>query len=272
MSSGGGASSNQKTFFGTRGYDPILKRQSSAIVAASNRSGGGGGSTDLTQVYQDITDLSNNLYDLSGNVSTLSNTVYDLSGNVRTLSNTVYDLSGNVRTLSNTVYDLSNNVFSNNISLLGVKTFNGNVVLNGNTFSNSLFDLSKVSEKISVASPGVNGNIALSYTTANAIIYATLPVTATANFSMSVSNLPVPSDVANTYCSYSLTLLLNVTNAKKIANVAVINGSSYTPISSGGTLSSYTVDAGASLVLQQFNIMYLGSSTPRVVTNILSLY
>jgi hypothetical protein len=51
----------------------------------------------------------------------------------------------------------------------------------------------------------------------------------------------------------------------------VINSTTITPISSGG-FSSISINSSATYTLQQFNILYIGSATPIVVTNLVSLY
>jgi hypothetical protein len=104
----------------------------------------------------------------------------------------------------------------------------------------------------------------------------------TGNMIFSISNIPyggtgttVPSHV-----SYSFTLILrgNPTVFCNMVNIRTldpqggsVSTNSITPISSGG-LTNVTIASGATTTVQQFNVIFLGSSTPVVFTNLLSMF
>ncbi len=60
-------------------------------------------------------------------------------------------------------------------------------------------------------------------------------------------------------------------DAKFYANTITVNGTGYT-MKAGGGLSNISVDPNATHVMQQVNVMFLNSTTPIVLTNVMSLF
>jgi len=121
-------------------------------------------------------------------------------------------------------------------------------------------DVKKVSEQVDSTKAIISDILSLDYLTCTGINY----ISALTNFELVVTNVPTTS----TNKVYNITLMIN---GSTYANTCSINGTSVSMIADGG-LSNITIDAGTSYVLQQFNIMFLNSSVPVVVTNVVSLY
>jgi len=131
-------------------------------------------------------------------------------------------------------------------TITGTKTFNNYQVVE------------RMAEQVYNAGSGTS--LSLSYTSIKGIIY----YSPSANYTLTLSNVPTTS----TTMIYTLTLIYNT---KFYANAININGTAYT-MRAGGGLANITVDENAVNVIQQINIMFLNSSTPIVITNILSLF
>jgi hypothetical protein len=102
--------------------------------------------------------------------------------------------------------------------------------------------------------------------TANAVIFAS--PTTTANLTLNVQNVPVPS---TNFGTFSLSVFLPVSTYKVYVSNIIVNSTSVVPISSGG-FSNITINQNATHTLQQFNIMFIGGPTPIVITNLVSLF
>jgi hypothetical protein len=127
-------------------------------------------------------------------------------------------------------------------------------------------NLSRYRENMSNVAISAN-TITCNYTTnANAVIFAS--PTTTANLTLNVQNVPVPS---TNFGAYSLSVFLPVSTYKVCVSNVVVNSANVVPISSGG-FSNITINQNATYTLQQFNIMFIGSSTPIVITNLVSLF
>ena len=88
--------------------------------------------------------------------------------------------------------------------------------------------------------------------------------TPSANFTLSLTSVPT----SNTLITYTISLMMP---NKFYANAININGTAHTMISNGG-LVNITINGSATYVLQQISIIFLNSSTPVVMTNVLSLW
>ena len=95
-----------------------------------------------------------------------------------------------------------------------------------------------------------------------------MPQSAT-NLSIIVTNIPI----LNAFCIYTFSLLIPVSTYKVYGSTVSINGSTYTPVSSGGYATS-SVNTSATYIIQQYSIIMTVSLTvPQfVMTNIISLY
>jgi hypothetical protein len=128
----------------------------------------------------------------------------------------------------------------NNASLTGITTVN------------------EISEQ--VYNSGSGTNLSLTYTSIKGIIY----YSPSANFTLTLTSIPTSSNNE----TYSLTFIYNT---KYYCNAISVNGTSYTMLAGGG-LSNISINSSASYVMQQVSIMFLNSSTPVIVTNVLSLF
>jgi hypothetical protein len=171
-----------------------------------------------------------------------------LTGNPTT---TTQSSSDNSTRIASTAYVQSN--LSNYGTLASSSTYSGN-----NTFS-SYNHVNQFGELIHNAGSG--SSLSLTYTSIKGVVY----YTPSANFTLTLSSVPSPTSNLETY---SITLIYN---AKYYANAISVNGSSYTMIAGAG-LSNISINASATYVMQQINICYLNSSTPTVITNVLSLW
>ena len=134
-----------------------------------------------------------------------------------------------------------------------------NTISGINTFSNYNY-VNEIAEQINSVS-GITTALSLSYTSCKGINYIQTP---TSNFSLALTNIPT----LNTNSTYTISLMIL---AKFYCNSITVNGSSYTMIAGNG-LTNISVNSGATYVIQQINVMFLNSSTPIVVTNIVSLF
>jgi hypothetical protein len=171
-----------------------------------------------------------------------------LTGNPTTTTQSTAD---NSTRIASTAYVQSN--LSNYGTLASSSTYSGN-----NTFS-SYNHVNQFGELIHNAGSG--SSLSLTYTSVKGVVY----YTPSANFTLTLTSVPSPTSNLETY---SLTLIYN---AKYYANAISVNGSSYTMIAGAG-LSNISINASATYVMQQINICYLNSSTPTVITNVLSLW
>ena len=185
---------------------------------------------------------SGNLYNTFLNYllsSTASSTYQTISGMSSYLTSTT--ASSTYQTISGmSSYLLSSTASSTYAPLL-------NAVLNVNEISENVYN------------GGTGSSLSLSYTGIKGIIY----FTPSANFTLTLTNIP-----ASNLSTYSITLIYNV---KFYANYISVNGSAITMISGGG-LSNISINSSATYVMQQINICFLNSSTPIVITNVLSLF
>ena len=142
----------------------------------------------------------------------------------------------------------------------GTKTFTGTVNMQGTVFLDQVFE--------KITDLPITTNI-MSYrisTGNNSIISNTVPASIS-NFSFDISGLTAVS-----FTSYTFTLILDVSNSKIFANTMAVNGTPATLQTSGG-LTSITISNTTRYVIQQFNVMYWGSTTtPIVFTSIIQLY
>jgi hypothetical protein len=104
----------------------------------------------------------------------------------------------------------------------------------------------------------------------------------TSNMIFSITNIPYggSTPIVPSHISYSFTLILrgSPTFFCNTVNIRTINSdgtsssvTSLPPISSGG-LTNVTIASGATTTVQQFNIIFIGSATPVVFTNLLSMF
>jgi predicted nucleic acid-binding Zn-ribbon protein len=119
-------------------------------------------------------------------------------------------------------------------------------------------NVNEVSEIIYVG--GAGSSLSLSYTSIRGIVY----FAPSGNFTLTLTNVPTTSTVM----SYTLTFIYTT---KYYCNAISVNGSSYTMIASGG-LSNISVNSSATNVMQTISICFLNSSTPTVITNVVSLF
>jgi hypothetical protein len=132
-----------------------------------------------------------------------------------------------------------------------------NTISGSNTFNN-VQTVERICEQITQSGSGTN--LSLNYTNIRGIIiYAP-----SANFTFTLTNLPT----SNTNCIYTLTF---VYSTRFFANAISINGTSYTMTAIGG-LANVSINASASRVYQQIQIIFNNSSTPSVSTSVLSLW
>jgi hypothetical protein len=108
---------------------------------------------------------------------------------------------------------------------------------------------------------GVTTALSLDYTTCKGINYITTP---SSNFSLALTNVPTGS----TNATYQITLMMAV---KYYVNSCTINGTSRTIIAGNGA-SNISINSSATYVLQTLAVMFLNSSTPIVVSNVLSIW
>jgi hypothetical protein len=183
--------------------------------------------------------------------------------------------------------DLSGKIYTNDLSMNGNKTFL------------SYTGLSKIYERITSLSSGTGinqidisaANIRLDYNTiANTVIYANISsnISGTgANLRVSLINVPYSSSlIANgEFCSLSFTLILivPVNRTASFANSIMVSttnnpAGSATPLNfpGGASSTSIAIPANSGLnnrfVIQQFNMVFPGSSTPFVFTNVVWSY
>jgi hypothetical protein len=138
--------------------------------------------------------------------------------------------------------------------LSSANTLSGNNTLSG---TNSI---KLINEQVNYVS-GVTTALSLDYTTLKGINYIATP---SSNFSLALTNVPTGS----TNACYQITLLMAV---KYYANSCTINGTSRTIIAGNGA-SNISINASATYVLQTIAVMFLNSSTPIVVSNVLSIW
>jgi hypothetical protein len=120
--------------------------------------------------------------------------------------------------------------------------------------------VTEVAEQINTVT-GVTTSLALSYTTCKGINYIQTP---TANFSLALTNIPTTS----TNATYTITLVIP---AKFYCNTITVNTTTYSMISGGG-LANISINTSATYIIQQVNIMFLNSSTPTIMTNVISCF
>ena len=151
-------------------------------------------------------------------------------------------------------------MYAGDITMAGTKTFTGTVNMQGTVFLDQLF------EKITDLPITTNVMTYTISTGNNSIISNTVPASIS-NFKFAISNLTAAS-----FTSYTFTLILDVSNTKIFANTMSVNGTDATLQTSGG-LTSITINSTTKYVIQQFNVMYWGSTViPIVFTSVIQLY
>jgi hypothetical protein len=138
-------------------------------------------------------------------------------------------------------------------TLAGSNTYSGNNTLSGYTHVNEIAELVN-----SVTS--ITTSASLDYTTCKGINYIQTP---TANYSLALTNVPSPP---GNKAVYNLVLC---NTSKYYCSSITVNGTSRTIVFSGG---SPTINASATLVMQQISICYLNSATPTVVSSVNGLW
>jgi arginine deiminase len=120
--------------------------------------------------------------------------------------------------------------------------------------------MNMVNETVNYVS-GVTTALSLDYSTCKGINYIATP---TANYSLAITNVPTGS----TNQIYPVTL---ITTAKFYVNSITVNGTSRTIVAGGGA-SNIAINGSATQVMQQLAISFLNSSTPIVISNVISLW
>lgn len=109
----------------------------------------------------------------------------------------------------------------------------------------------------------ITNAIAVDYSTTNGIVN-TSPSSAS-NIYLTLTNVPTTAG------SYTLTFLIDTSTNKQYINTFNINGSSYTPVSSGG-FSNITIDTNATLIIQYLSVVMAGGTVSKVITNLTQCY
>lgn len=109
----------------------------------------------------------------------------------------------------------------------------------------------------------ITNAIAVDYSTTNGIVN-TSPSSAS-NIALTLTNVPTTAG------SYTLTFLIDASTNKQYINTFNINGSSYTPVSSGG-FSNITIDTNATLIIQYLSVVMAGGTVSKVITNLTQCY
>ena len=184
--------------------------------------------------------------------------------------------SSNIAMNGNSVNAVLNIQGSNNTDLNFIAVGTGDLVFKTNTNTtqftisdttgigifNNQISLARVMEKTSAGTVTTNA-MSLDYTAINGVITCT-PSSAS-NIALTLTNVPTTAG------SYNLTFLIDTSTYKQYINSFSINGSSYTPVSSGG-FSSLSVNASATSALQYVSIIMSGGTVSKVITNLVSLY
>jgi hypothetical protein len=241
----------------TSTYQPLLTFDTSPTSGSSNIVRSGGIFTAL-QSYLTTSTASSTYLTQSNATSTYQPLLTFDSAPTSGSSNSVR--SGGIFTalqsyLTQTAGDARYQLSSGMTSFFNLSS--NNTISGSNTFNN-VQTVERICEQITQSGSGTN--LSLNYTNIRGIIiYAP-----SANFTFTLTNLPT----SNTNCIYTLTF---VYSTKFFANAISINGTSYTMTAIGG-LANISINASASRVYQQIQIIFNNSSTPSVSTSVLSLW
>jgi hypothetical protein len=133
-----------------------------------------------------------------------------------------------------------------------------------NTFSNQN-TMSRVCETMSGVVVTSN-SCTIDFTSSLLGLYYMTPSSGT-NFTCNLINVPT----SNNSCTYTITLIINVSTHKARASVTSINGDGVSNFWVGG-VSSVSVNASATRVVQTISIVFAGSSTPYTIQSLASAW
>jgi hypothetical protein len=152
--------------------------------------------------------------------------------------------------------------------------------MSGNKYFTGYTGVSRIFENIANVGTVSNGNIDIDYyTLGNGVVYGNMSG-ATSNIRVRIANIPYGTTIASSsFASVSITaiLIIPANQAPYIANqysvsTGAINTTMSVPYFSGGnssvTLAS-TSSTSAQYLVQQFNLVFTGTSTPVVFTNVI---
>ena len=200
--------------------------------------------------YQLISDMNNYVLNTSL-TNTLSNYLTSSSASSTYQTKLIYDSSPT---------SASNNSLTSGTVYTALQSVSGSSNLSSNT---SPIQISEIFE-LMTAGNIVSNTLSVNYTGANGLIFAT----PTANFTLTLTNVPTN----NLYGSYTITLLLQVSNYKNYCNAVNVNGNSITMIAGGG-VSNLSLNSNAQFALQSLTIIFLNGTIPsRVITNLISIW
>jgi hypothetical protein len=160
----------------------------------------------------------------------------------------------------------------------GNLTVSGNKYLTGTTGVNRLYEnMGNLTTVI-----GNNGNIVIDYNTVgNGVVYGNMSGVV-GNMRLTLSNIPYSTIIpTGSFSSVSITAILFIpsSQAAYIANTVTVSSSGtasstvITPLSSGGLSNISLPTLGtARYLVQQFNVIFPGTSTPIIFTNVLWMY
>ena len=207
-------------------------------------------SSSASSTYQTISGMSN--YVLNSSLSsTLSNYLTSSSASSTYQTKLIYDSSPT---------SASNNSLTSGTVYTALQSVSGTPNLSSNT---NPIQISEIFE-LMTAGNIVSNTLSVNYTGANGLIFAT----PTANFTLTLTNVPTN----NLYGSYTITLLLQVSNYKNYCNAVNVNGNSITMIAGGG-VSNLSLNSNAQFALQSLTIVFLNGTIPsRVITNLISIW
>jgi hypothetical protein len=156
----------------------------------------------------------------------------------------------------------------------------GNKYFTGVTGINRLFEnIGNLGAMVAM----LNGNIVVDCgLQSNSVIYCDMSGV-TQNYRLFLSNIPYGSSGAipnNSFSSLTFTTIVNIPTTQTTyywansANIRIVGGSdsTVTPVSSGGLSNIAAPTTAPKYLVQQFNIVFPGSSTPIIFTNVLWMY
>ena len=128
----------------------------------------------------------------------------------------------------------------------------------------------KLAEKITYSNNYTFSSNILNYSYSNNAVIFFDSLTSSTNFKMNITNMNPNNE---TYTSFTITLIIDVSSYKAFANTCSVNSSDYTMIASNG-LSNLSVNGNSVLALQTFTIIYTnsGSIPYKVLTSISSMF
>lgn len=147
---------------------------------------------------------------------------------------------------------------SSYVSTSSANTFTNDNEFSGNIISNTLI------EKFTTGTVTSN-TMSINMSTATNNVYSITPSSAS-NIALTITNLPTSRSAI-----YTFSFLINTSTNKQFINTLSVNGSSVT-MKAGNGLSNVSINASASMVIQNIYIQMTGATVSNAFTTVLSCF